>query len=75
MSDNNNLFSFLTPPSSAGTANAGKWEANDNQPLAPQRMGCVRAEALMLLGGSGLASVEVGVKMGLPPVQIWKQQG
>jgi hypothetical protein len=37
MSDNNNLFSFLTPPSAAGSSNAGTWEANNNQPLSPQQ--------------------------------------
>ena len=37
MSDNNNLNSFLKPPSWAGSNNAGVWEAQNNHPLSPQQ--------------------------------------
>jgi hypothetical protein len=37
MSDDNNLLNFLTPPSSAGSTNAGTWQANQGQTLSPQQ--------------------------------------
>jgi hypothetical protein len=37
MSDNNNLSNFLNPASSAGSANAGTWEANNGGCLSPQQ--------------------------------------
>jgi hypothetical protein len=37
MADDNNLLNFLTPPSSAGSANAGTWQAQQGQTLSPQQ--------------------------------------
>ena len=37
MADDNNLLPFLTPPSSAGSTNAGTWQAQQGQTLSPQQ--------------------------------------
>ncbi len=37
MSDNNNLYNFLTPASYSGSANAGAWEAKNGYTLSPQQ--------------------------------------
>ncbi len=42
MSDNNNLYNFLTPASYSGSANAGAWEAKSGYTLSRSKATSLR---------------------------------